>query len=197
MSVNKYHPHLFVLPEDDANRQFANGFLKEPSLRSRRIQVLAVAGGWTEVLETLITDHVEGMELYPARRMVLLIDFDGDKSWLQKAKDSIADALIARVFILGAWTKPEDLRQANLGTYEQIGMKLAADCRGGSDKTSEHELLKHNAGEVSRLRAAIAPFFGPPDWRDPCRYLPHRLRRSRWLAISRFEQHQLLNAGPK
>jgi hypothetical protein len=27
MSVNKYHPHVLVLPEDDANRQLANGFL--------------------------------------------------------------------------------------------------------------------------------------------------------------------------
>lgn len=116
------------------------------------------------MLDILITDHLKGMEFYPARHMVLLIDFDGDKSRLQKAKDRIPNALIDRVFILGAWTKPEDLRQANLGTYEQIGMKLAADCRGGSDKTWEHELLKHKAGEVSRLRAAIAPFlFGPPD----------------------------------
>lgn len=27
MSVNKYKPHVLVLPEDDANRQLANGFL--------------------------------------------------------------------------------------------------------------------------------------------------------------------------
>ena len=27
MSVNKYQPHVLVLPEDDANRQLANGFL--------------------------------------------------------------------------------------------------------------------------------------------------------------------------
>jgi hypothetical protein len=30
MSANKYKPHVVVLPEDDANRQLANGFLTHP-----------------------------------------------------------------------------------------------------------------------------------------------------------------------
>ncbi|KAM3090094.1 hypothetical protein ACKFKG_30775 [Phormidesmis sp. 146-35] len=32
MSIDKYQPHLLVLPEDDANRQVAIGFLLDPSL---------------------------------------------------------------------------------------------------------------------------------------------------------------------
>ena len=32
MSVNVYKPHVLVLPEDDADRQIANGFLLDPSL---------------------------------------------------------------------------------------------------------------------------------------------------------------------
>ena len=40
MSVNKYLPHVLVLPEDDANRQLANGFLLDPNLLDRRIQLL-------------------------------------------------------------------------------------------------------------------------------------------------------------
>ena len=28
MSVNKYKPHVLLIPEDDANRQLANGFLR-------------------------------------------------------------------------------------------------------------------------------------------------------------------------
>lgn len=32
--MNKYRPHVLVLPEDDANRQIANGFLLAPALRS-------------------------------------------------------------------------------------------------------------------------------------------------------------------
>jgi hypothetical protein len=35
--MNRYQPHVFVLPEDDANRQLANGFLLDESLIVRRI----------------------------------------------------------------------------------------------------------------------------------------------------------------
>ncbi len=41
MSVNRALPHVLVLPEDDANRQIANGFLLAlDSSVQRRIQVL-------------------------------------------------------------------------------------------------------------------------------------------------------------
>jgi hypothetical protein len=43
MSVNKYLPHVLVLPEDDANRQLATGFEIEVK-HTRRIQVLVEAG---------------------------------------------------------------------------------------------------------------------------------------------------------
>jgi hypothetical protein len=41
MAVNRYKPHIYVVPEDDANRQIANGFLLHPSealhwVRARR-----------------------------------------------------------------------------------------------------------------------------------------------------------------
>ena len=58
MSVNKYLPHVLVLPEDDANRQLANGFLLDRALMTRSIQVLAEAGGWTAVLDRFKSDHV-------------------------------------------------------------------------------------------------------------------------------------------
>ncbi len=66
MSVNKYYPHLLVLPEDDANRQLANGFLLDPSLMARRIQVIEEVGGWMQVLEHFISDHVNGMDRHPS-----------------------------------------------------------------------------------------------------------------------------------
>ena len=48
--MNKQVPHVFVLPEDDANRQLANGFVLDGGLDGRRIQILEEAGGWMEVL---------------------------------------------------------------------------------------------------------------------------------------------------
>ena len=79
MSVNRYLPHVLVLPEDDANRQLANGFLLDQYVSTHKIQVLPEVGGWTQVLELFLSDHVVEMDRYRGRFMVLLIDFDGRK----------------------------------------------------------------------------------------------------------------------
>ncbi len=159
MSVNRYLPHVFVLPEDDANRQLANGFLLDESLaiRRRRIQVLEEVGGWTEVLERFKSDHVIEMDCNPHRFMVLLIDFDGREDRLDIAKAAIPDRLTERVFVLGALTEPEALRRANLGSYETIGLAMAKDCREETDTTWGHRLLQHNASELDRLREHVRP----------------------------------------
>ena len=157
MSVNKYRPHLLVLPEDDANRQLANGFLLDQSLANSRIQVLEEVGGWNEVLEHFLSEHVAEMERYPERSMVLLIDFDGDPTRLQYAKNRIPGHLTDRVYVLGALVEPEGLRNAALGSYETIGLAMARDCREGTDTTWGHDLLRHNAGELDRLRERVRP----------------------------------------
>ena len=156
MSVNKYQPHVLVLPEDDANRQLLNGFRMDPLLSIRRIGVLPVAGGWNEVLETFDSIHVAEMERCPFRSMILLIDFDGDEDRLSRAQARIPGHLSDRVYILGAWTKPEDLKTA-LGSYETIGSAMARDCREETETTWGHALLRHNASELTRLREHVRP----------------------------------------
>jgi len=157
MSVNKYLPHVFVLPEDDANRQLANGFLRDQTLLIRKIQVLPEVGGWTQVLGRFQSDHVVGMDRYPHRFMVLLIDFDGNQERLTEAKARIPLHLAERVFILGVLSNPEALRQANRDSYEDIGRAMAKDCREETDETWGHKLLRHNAGELDRLREHVRP----------------------------------------
>ena len=165
MSVNKFQPHVLVLPEDDANRQLANGFFLDESLslRRRHFQVLEEVGGWTEVLDRFKSDHITEMERNPNRLVILLIDFDGKESRLEKARAVIPEHLNERVFVLGAWTEPEDLRKASLGSYETIGRALAKDCREETDATWDHNLLRHNATELDRLRLTVRPilFSGP------------------------------------
>jgi hypothetical protein len=156
MSVNKYLPHVLVLPEDDANRQLANGFSLELSLATRRLQILEEAGGWQEVLNRFKTDHLQEMDRYAGRFMVLLIDFDGREDRLNTVKAAIPDRLKERVFVLGAWHEPEELR-VNLGSYETIGLAMARDCRDNTDVTWAHVLLGHNAGELERLRKHVRP----------------------------------------
>lgn len=157
MSCNKYLPHVLVLPEDDANRQLANGFLLDQAISTRSIQVLEEVGGWNEVVNIFLSDHVVAMERTPERSMVLLIDFDGDANRLSHIKARIPEHLNERVYILGALDEPEGLKASDLGSYEEIGMAMAQDCREDTDRTWGHRLLRHNAGELDRLRQRVRP----------------------------------------
>ncbi len=158
MSVNKHLRHVLVLPEDDADRQIANGFLKDPALLTHRIQVLPPADGWMKVLECFKSDHVRQMDSWPLRSMVLLIDFDNDTNRLTYARTFVPDRLMDRVFVLGAWTDPQKLKASLDLTLEAIGEALAKDCREETDATWGRELLRHNSGEVDRLRDRVRPF---------------------------------------
>jgi hypothetical protein len=153
--VNKNRPHVLVLPEDDANRQLANGFWLELA-SPRQMQVLPVAGGWKKVLDCFDSDHKGYMDKYPNRSMILLIDFDDQKDRLDIAKASIHAHLIDRVFVLGVWSEPEKLPR-DLGHLETIGRAMARDCREGTRTCWEHDLLRHNAGELERMRERVRP----------------------------------------
>lgn len=156
--VNRNQPHVLVLPEDDANSQLANGFHKEVDFtRYRQMQVLPVAGGWTRVLERFRLDHVDRMARNPNRSMVLLIDFDGYPERLGLAKAEIPPELTDRVFILGTLDEPEDLKAELNQSCEDIGSRLAEDCRDDAYATWEHPLLRHNASELDRLRERVRP----------------------------------------
>jgi hypothetical protein len=89
MTVNKYQPHVFVLPEDDANRQLANGV--DLTLSTRQFQVLTPAGGWARVCDIFASVHVAAMEKYTDRFMVLLIDFDGNEDRAKIIKSRIPE----------------------------------------------------------------------------------------------------------
>lgn len=158
MSVNKHKPHLFVLPEDDANRQIANGFLLCPSLNGRAIQVLSSCGGWSKVLDFFTTEHVPAMRQYQERRIVLLIDLDDKDNRLSCVAGQIPGELKERVFILGVKSDPEELRK-NIGeTLENIGKTLAQECFDNANRVWGHDLLKDNKSELDRMILKIKPF---------------------------------------
>lgn len=109
------------------------------------------------MLESFLADHVNEMDLYASRFMVLLIDFDRHEERMENATSRIPERLRYRVFILGVRTEPEDLKRAGLGSPEAIGSELARDCRENTDTIWGHELLRHNAGELARLRDQVRP----------------------------------------
>jgi hypothetical protein len=112
MSVNRHQPHIFILPEDDANRQLAVGFVLNINVNSNQVHILTPARGWTHVLDDFASGHIDKMRVYENRLIVLLMDFDDHvDDRLQKVKEAIPNDLIDRVFVLGVRTEPEALRQ--------------------------------------------------------------------------------------
>ncbi len=165
MSVNHYKDHLLILPEDDANRQLANGFLKDPALNLRRVQVLPIAGGWSKVRDTFIAAHVAQLKKYPLRHLVLLIDFDEQVEERTRIFKNLFSDLSSneyeRVYLLGTRTEPEPLRKSCGISLEKIGEQLARDCAVGKSGLWQHEFLEHNQTELGRLESRVKPFLFP------------------------------------
>ncbi|MBE9197820.1 MULTISPECIES: hypothetical protein [unclassified Nodularia (in: cyanobacteria)] len=158
MSINKNKPHLFILPEDDDNKDIANGFLLDLNLNHRAIQVLPVAGGWMKVVDKFKNDHIKPMRDYPHRNIVLIIDFDGSKDRFSYVENFIPDDIKNRVFILGVKLEPKDLRRDTQKTCEAIGEALAKDCAENKNELWGHPLLIHNHTELERMIVSVKPF---------------------------------------
>ncbi len=153
MSANRLKPHVLILPEDDANRQLANGF--ERGLRTRQFQVLPPAGGWPKIGPKFELAHIPEMRANPNRQMVLLVDFDKSKVRFDQIWKSVPDDLLNRVFILGVWTNPEKLKHSR--SLESIGKELAIACKDDVPGDWNDELLRHNLPELERMRQSIGP----------------------------------------
>jgi 5S rRNA maturation endonuclease (ribonuclease M5) len=165
MRVNKYQHHVLVLPEDDANRQIANGFILNSNVNEPAIQVLPIADGWGKVVDNFKDNHVSEMRRFPKRMIVLLIDFDRQGERLSYVKSQIPEDLQDRVFILGVLSEPEDLKRIRkkfesigTGKLEQIGETLANDCFNNTNELWGHDLLKHNTTELDRMILSVKPF---------------------------------------
>ena len=166
MGMNKYQDHVLVLPEDDANRQIANGFILNSNVKEPAIQVLPIADGWGKLVDKFKDDHVSLMRRFPRRMMVLLIDFERKGERLNQVKSQIPEELQDRVFILGVLSDPEDLKRIKkkfesigTGKLEQIGETLANDCsNNNTNGLWGHDLLKHNKTELARMVPAVKSF---------------------------------------
>lgn len=162
MSLNKYKPHVFVLPEDDANRGMANGFIKYlDDSGGAQIRVLPSAGGWGKVVEAFKSDHVLLMGSLPERHFILRLDFDEQPNRFAEVRVGVPDSLADRVFIIGTWSELEKMRAALRRRLEDIGTDLARECRDDAATLWNHELLRHNAAELKRMTEKLKPILFP------------------------------------
>ena len=160
--MNKYQPHVFVVPEDDRNRQIANGFELHDSIDERRIQVMPPAGGWKKVLDTFTDEYIPHLRQNGCAHVVLLIDFDNQHNARHKQfSSSIPEDLRGRVFVIGAQKTPEDLKQSLNKRYEDIGQALADDCDRDASDVWGHGQLHHNESERVQLRETVWPVLRP------------------------------------
>lgn len=159
MSINKYRPHILVLPEDDANRQIANGFILHSNIDECSIQILPPAKGYQRVIDQFRDNYISSMKQYSERRLVLMIDFDNQYSrrWYS-LKKTIPENLRDRVFILGVLSEPEDLKRDMNVDFETIGKKLSDDCSDDTRNVWGHDLLKHNETELKRMISSVTTF---------------------------------------
>jgi hypothetical protein len=156
VSVNRHKPHVYVIPEDDANRQLANGFIGHDQVLARAVQVMPPAGGWKSVLKKFADEYLPVLTANPGCHVVLLIDFDGQfPGRMAEFAAAIPQNLKGRVFVIGSEVTPELLRQALGLTYERIGNTLAEDCHGRTTTLWSHPQLVHNLPECQQMSNSV------------------------------------------
>jgi hypothetical protein len=158
--MNKYNPHLFIIPEDEADERIANGFIMHHGIKdSRQVFVTPVAGGWRHVLDVFKVEYVPWLRQYSRAHVILLIDFDGQFAQRRgEFEAAIPGELTDRVFVLGAQKEPETLKKALGMSLENIGRALAEDCANNTSVLWGHEQLQHNDGDRLRLVQSVKPF---------------------------------------
>ena len=93
------------------------------------------------------------------RHVLALVDFDGDAGRRNEVLAVVPPDFHERVFVLGVWTNPEELKATlGVGSFEAIGEALANACVRDESGLWEHELLSHNHQELDRMRRRVRPF---------------------------------------
>jgi len=160
MSVNKYQDHVYVIPEDDADRQIADGFVLHPGVRANQVQVVEPAGGWRPVIDTFLKEYLPLLKQNLRTHVVMIVDFDSHPSGRRTQVASEVPASVQdRVFIIGPFDTPEALRkELNRGGFEDIGQELAEECDRGVLEVWSHAHMEDNDDERRRLIEIVKPF---------------------------------------
>lgn len=156
MALNRERPHLVVLPEDDATRSLATGFV---DATVGQMQVLNPAGGWCHVRDEMLEVQLTPLRKYGNRHLVLLIDFDDDfTNRMQDFKNAIPVDVANRVYVLGALSEAEELKKQTGIKLGPLGQALAKECAGNTTTLWSHPQLQHNQAEINRLNQAVKGF---------------------------------------
>jgi len=158
MSVNKYLPHVLIIPEDHADEQIANGFTEHDQVTLKQVQVMPYADGWPGVLNKFQTQYIHYLRNNQKGYVVLLIDFDNNYANQRRRFDeAVPSDLKDRVFVVGVKETPEVLRQKLGKGFEEIGKELVDDCYKGTDGSWTNEDMKHNDPDRIKMIETVRP----------------------------------------
>lgn len=156
--MNKFTRHIWLIPEDDANRQIANGFIHHHEVNENQIKIMPPAGGWVKVLEQFKDEYIQVLRNNQNAHLVMVIDFDNRyANRFAEFNNSIPEDIKSRVFVIGGMTTPEKLKKELGLSFEKIGELLAKDCCLEDFETWNHAELKHNEAERRRLTEIVRP----------------------------------------
>jgi hypothetical protein len=139
-------------------------FLMNHTVNGRLTQPLKNAGGWKKALDTIQDPAViNGLETYSRRHYLIVIDFDTHVderiSYYKELVDNLPKSVGDRIYLLGTFDEPKDLKEACGLKLEDIGRQLAQDCPPAPTYGLwSHAHLQHNAAELERLVAQVRPF---------------------------------------
>ena len=161
MSVNKYKPHLYIIPEDSVDRQLANGFVLHYEVNGE-VQIINESGGWPKVIDAIMNVYVPILRRYRYAHVIGIIDCDNWENRIQKKLDQFPDDVRDRIFLLGFIKDPEKFKESvPISSYEKIGEKLAEECFEDSLELWNHEHLKHISSEIERAKSSLRPIIFP------------------------------------
>lgn len=156
MAVNRYKPHVVVLPEDDATRSLVVGFSDHCS---GPIDLKLSQGGWPKVLAEFEHRYVKYLRTYADAHVVMVIDYDDDfASRLTLFQAAMPADVAARVYVLGALTEAETLKNQQALKYGPLGAIMADECRTQLPVLWNCPQLVNNQAELQRLMLQVRPF---------------------------------------
>ncbi|OOF45076.1 hypothetical protein [Rodentibacter trehalosifermentans] len=162
--ANKYRKHLFILCEDDINKEISKGITEQLDLNPTNIiHYEKIARGWEKCFSLLEHKYIPELLDIPERYLLIVMDFDGQFDERMNKFKLILDnssELSERVFLVGAAAEPETLK-ANLklsGHNDDVGRQLFDDCNAESSQYWCSSELVHNKDEIERLKKTTSSF---------------------------------------
>jgi len=157
LSVNKFKPHLLILPEDQAVKDVVVGAVESIRVKpAANLSIEKLLGGWRKLKDRL-PECEKYLGQYPEGRLLFIIDLDRDPKRPKEVQAWIQGEFADRIFLLSSFHEPEALQRELTGSLEMIGGTLVDDCPDDQSEAWAHSHLEHNKPELERFMASCRP----------------------------------------